>query len=733
MFAGTYVAAGSGHAVVIATGKATLLGGIARMTGEVVRRPTPLQRDLNRTVKIIAAFAITAGVVFFGVSLLRGTPARDGFLFAVGVIVALVPEGLLPTLTLALAMSATRMAHRGALVRRPASVETLGATTVICSDKTGTMTTNQMTARLVTCGHQVVDATGLGWNPGGALLLDGRPLTHEEASRFEPILRAAALCGDAELEQTQGRWRCVGDPTEGALVALARKGGAERSTLSRSLPRTRSFPFDSERMRMSTVHALPDGSFEVLAKGAPESILAICTSMVIDGGSVPLDEVRTAELTRQIDELATRGLRVLAFAHRELSGPAPRSATDVEQSLVFLGLVGLEDPIRPEVPAAIERCEVAGIRVVMITGDHPNTAASVAHAVGIPAGRVVIGSELPDDDDEMRTLLEDEKVGVLARIEPEQKLQIAKALQAAGHVVAMTGDGVNDGPALRQADIGVAMGITGTDVAREVADLVLLDDNFAHIVEAVEEGRAAFDNTRDFLTYHLTDNVAELAPFVIWALSGGAIPLLLTVLQVLALDIGTDLLPALALGAEPPSAGIMQRRPRGPTEHLLDRSVLLRAFGWLGPIEAITSLGAALVGATLLFGWGFGEGSADRRARPGGAQRDRVRVDRADADGERVRMPQHHPLGVLRRRVRQPTCWRSRSPWRRSHSWRSSTSRRSRGPCEAILRPVSGGSSSSRRRSSWSGPKKRGRPWCDDEPPLARQSSRHKRFGRKAY
>lgn len=274
--------------------------------------------------------------------------------------------------------------------------------------------------------------------------------------------------------------------------------------------------------------------------------------------------------------------------------------------MTLLGLVGLEDPIRPEVPEAIARCREAGIRVVMVTGDHPNTATSVARAVGIEGEQLLLGSALPEHDDELRDALADPRLGILARIEPEQKLRIAAALQRAGNVVAMTGDGVNDAPALRQADIGIAMGIAGTDVAREAADLVLLDDNFAHIVEAVEEGRGAFDNARHFLTYHLTDNVAELAPFAVWALSGGRFPLLLSVRQVLALDIGTDLLPALALGAERPARGTMLRRPRSSAEHLLDRSVLVRAFGWLGPIEALGSMGAALVAAATLFGWTLG-------------------------------------------------------------------------------------------------------------------------------
>jgi magnesium-transporting ATPase (P-type) len=435
---------------------------------------------------------------------------------------------------------------------------------------------------------------------------DQRPLTVHQRQQLEPILRAAALCGDAELVEEEGRWRCVGDPTEGALVALARKGGIERADLLRQMPRARAFPFDSERMRMSTLHPQPGGGALLLAKGAPEQILSICTSVATDAVAMPRSEHELSRILDHVDELTGHGLRVLAFAHRVFD-ETPSKMDEAERDLTFLGLVGLEDPIRPHVPSAIARCEKAGIRVVMITGDHPNTAASVARGVGIPTERVVVGSSIPDDEDALRTLLEDDRVGVLARVEPQQKLRIARCLQASGHVVAMTGDGVNDGPALRQADIGVAMGVAGTDVAREAADLVLLDDDFAHIVEAIEEGRAAFDNTRNFLTYHLTDNVAELAPFVLWALSRGTVPLLITVLQVLALDIGTDLLPALALGAEPPAADVMARRPRGPAEHLLDRSVLLRAFGWLGPIEALVSLGAAFLAAGAILGWHIGQ------------------------------------------------------------------------------------------------------------------------------
>jgi magnesium-transporting ATPase (P-type) len=357
---------------------------------------------------------------------------------------------------------------------------------------------------------------------------------------------------------------------------------------------------------MTTAHRRSDGTVELMVKGSPETILDACTTIRLDGRTSELGLGERSAVEGQVQELAQRGLRVLGLARRSMGADVPDSAADAEQQLEFLGLTGLEDPVRHEVLPAIKSCWRAGIRVLILTGDHPATACAVARQVGLPADRAVIGSELPEDEDALQTLLADPSVTVLARIAPEQKLRIAEALQRSGQVVAMTGDGVNDAPALRRADIGVAMGITGTDVAREAADLVLLDDNFAHIVEAVEEGRAAFDNIRRFLTYHLTDNVAELAPFVLWAASAGRIPLLLSVLQVLALDIGTDLLPALALGAERPERGVMGRPPRSRRAALLDRGVLARAFGFLGPVEAVASLAMAPIGAALFFGWILG-------------------------------------------------------------------------------------------------------------------------------
>jgi len=604
IFAGTYATSGSGTAVVFATEAHTRLGGIARLTGRVVRRPTPLRLELQRSVRIMGVFAVASGAVFFGVHMALGASPRNGFLFAVGVIVALVPEGLLPTLTLSLAAGATRMAKRRALVRHLEAVETLGATTVICTDKTGTVTANQMTVRLIATAGRRYRVSGTGYDPAGTLLADGRPLTTEEVAAVAPLVRAGALCGDARLVEEGGRWRCAGDPTEGALLVLGHKAGIQRDAAERAAPRVLEFPFESARQRMSTVHAQPSGEFEILAKGAPEVITVACARTLRNGRSMTLDADEEARILSDVETMAAEGLRVLALARRTVPS-IPASADEAERDLELLGLVGLEDPVRPEVPEAIDRCRRAGIRVVMLTGDHPATATAVARKAGLDPGRVALGAELPADDAALAELLSD--VPVIARVTAEQKLRIARALQARGEVVAMTGDGVNDAPALRQADIGVAMGKSGTDVAREAADLILLDDSFAHIVEAVEEGRAAFENIKRFLTYHLTDNVAELAPFLAWALSGGAIPLAISVLQILALDLGTDLLPALALGAERPEPRIMQQPPRLRRARLLDRRVLGRAFGFLGPIEASVALAMLPLGASLFFGWHAGE------------------------------------------------------------------------------------------------------------------------------
>ncbi len=598
LLAGTFAVSGSAVGVVVQTGGDTRLGSLSQITGDVHRRPAPLRIELDRAVRLIAAVAVVSGVVFFVVSLALGMPANHGFLFGVGVIVALVPEGLLPTLTLSLAMSASRMARRGALVRHLEAVETLGATTVICTDKTGTLTANQMTAAAVAAFGHSYDVTGAGYDAStGGIQLAGLPLGELALDELRPLLEAAALCGDARIEGEVGREHVIGDPSEAALLVLAQKGGVEHDDAARRAPRVAGFPFTSDRRRMTTVHRRPDGQVAILVKGSPESVVARCRG---------LDQSRALA---DADGLAHAGFRVLALASRT-SPELPVDADDAERDLELLGLIGLRDPIRPEVPEAVARCRQAGVRIVMITGDHPATAAAIARLSGIGDAVVLLGDELPEDDAALAALLTGPGA-VVARAAPEQKLRIARALQSAGDVVAMTGDGVNDAPALRQADIGIAMGIAGTDVARAAADIVLLDDSFAHIVEAIEEGRAAFDNIRRFLTYHLTDNVSELAPFVVWALSGGSFPLVLSVLQILALDIGTDLLPAVALGGEAPERGVMDRAPRPHGTPVLDRGVLGRAFGFLGPVEAMLSLSLVPIGAAVLLGWGPGDALPD--------------------------------------------------------------------------------------------------------------------------
>jgi magnesium-transporting ATPase (P-type) len=581
LYAGTFVIEGEAVGEVEATGPRTRLGGIASLTRSGRRPTSPITLELRRVVRVIAVVAVGVGVTFFGVAIALGMAASDGFLFAVGVTVALVPEGLLPTVTLSLAMGAQRMATRHALVRRLDAVETLGSTTFICTDKTGTLTRNEMAVVAVWTPAGSATVRGLGYEPTGDV--DAEP---GALPAVRELALASARCSSGRPARDGDSWIAQGDPMEAALAVLTARCGVDLADDERARPIVRRFPFDPHRRRMSVMVA-----GKVVTKGAPDAVLPRCAP------APGVDEAWA--------ELGRKGLRVLAVAQRDVTADEPADADSVERGLRLLGLIGLEDPPRPGAAGALASCRRAGIRVAMITGDHPVTAEAIAREVGlvgVEGGLVTTGADLPDDDAELGELLDRDGV-VVARVSPEDKLRIARALQGRDHVVAMTGDGVNDGPALRQADIGVAMGRSGTDVAREAADLVLLDDDFATIVTAVEQGRATFANVRRFLTYHLTDNVAELAPFVIWALSGGAFPLALGVLQILALDIGTDLLPALALGAEAPSARALGRPPSD--EHLIDRSVLERVFGVLGPTEALIEM-IAFTAVLLAGGWRWG-------------------------------------------------------------------------------------------------------------------------------
>jgi magnesium-transporting ATPase (P-type) len=575
---GTFAVEGEADAVVTATGGRTRLAAIVRLTQEATRPASPLTTELNRVVRVVAVVAVAVGVGFFAVSAVVGMSARDGFLFAVGVTVALVPEGLLPTVTLSLARGAQRMADRHALVRHLEAVETLGSTTFICTDKTGTLTRNEMTVRQAWTPVGAAAVDGSGYGPDAAVTT---PTEAGPRAAIDRLALAAARCSTGGVRQTDDGWVAAGDPMEAALIAFASRLGLDVADDVRRRPERQRLPFDPRRKRMAVVV-----DRELVVKGAPESVLAACTDR------------RDADAA--VDRLAAEGLRVLAVARRAWVGDGAVTA-DAEAGLELLGLIGLEDPPRPAAAAAVAACRQAGMKLAMVTGDHPATAMAIAREVGlaVDGALAVQAPDLPADEGELGALLDHDGI-VVSRVDPADKLRIAHALQRRGHVVAMTGDGVNDGPALQEADIGIAMGRSGTDVAREAADLVLLDDDFATIVAAVAEGRATFTNIRRFLTYHLTDNVAELAPFVVWALSRGRFPLAIDVLQVLCLDIGTDLLPALALGAEPPASDVLQRAPvRG---HLVDRALLWRAFGVLGPTEAVLEM-AAFTAALMTAGW----------------------------------------------------------------------------------------------------------------------------------
>jgi P-type Ca2+ transporter type 2C len=601
VFAGTTVAMGRGKAVVTATGRATEFGRVAVLTGELHDTLSPLQQEMRRLSYTVSAVAVAAGAVFFLLAYaLGGLSAGRGFVFALGMIVAFVPEGLLPTVTLSLAMGTQRMAARHALVKRLSAVETLGSTTVICTDKTGTLTQNEMTVRRIAAAGQEHEVAGVGFTPSGAIAPAPDPALVE-------LLEWAALDCNARLvapDSVGGRWTVVGDPTEGAILVAAAKAGIDLARLATRRPRVAELPFDSVRKRMSTVHDV-DGEQLLAVKGAPAELLARSARVAGEGSQ----ETLRAWWAEATERYAREGLRVLGVARRRLGHGervAPGSelrADELERDLEFLGLVAMDDPPRPEVAEAVATCRRAGIRIVMITGDYGLTAETIGRRIGMVEGdvRVVNGMELDViDDDGLAEILGGPVV--FARATPDHKLRIVSALQQLGEVVAVTGDGVNDAPALKQADIGVAMGVVGTDVAKEAADVILLDDNFASIVAAVEEGRTVYANIRKFTTYILTSNTPEAVPFVLFAFSGGRIPLALDVMHILAIDLGTDLAPALALGAEPAEPGVMDRPPRRRSDHVIDRRLLVRAYLWLGPLQAAAVM-LAFVGAYRLAGY----------------------------------------------------------------------------------------------------------------------------------
>ena len=577
-YAGTMVVHGRGQAVVVATGMSTEFGRIARMVETIEASRTPLQENLDRLGATLgkAALAVVALVVAIGLG--RGLPVIDMFLFGIALAVAVVPEALPAVVTISLAIGVRRMVRRNALVRRLPIVETLGSTSVICSDKTGTLTRNEMTVRQIYAGDRVFELTGAGYDPTGQIL--GEPDGAEPPETVRALLRAVALASDARLVTRDGRWQVEGDPTEGALIVAARKGGLHPEPLNEQEPRTAEIPFTSERRRMTTLHTTA-GGIVAYCKGAAEELLPSCTRQLLADGEAPLTEPQRDAIRAVEHRMALDGLRVLAVARKR--GAAIQ---DAERGMTLLGLVAMMDPPRPEARAAVETCEAAGIRSVMITGDHPLTASTIARELGLLDNRRVIsGRDLEAmDDDELRREVAD--IAVYARVSPADKLRVVDAWQSRGEVVAMTGDGVNDAPALRKADVGIAMGVSGTDVSREAAGMTLLDDNFATIVAAVEEGRIVFGNIKKYLMYLLSCNVGEIVLLAGAVIAG--LPLPLTAVQILYVNLATDGLPALALAVDPPERDLMWRKPRDPRIGVFTRpvvAILLAAGLWSGLVN----------------------------------------------------------------------------------------------------------------------------------------------------
>lgn len=593
VFAGTSLVRGHARAVVFGTGMHSEIGKIAGLTQAIEAQESPLQRQLHATVLSIAGLAGGLGLAFLLLGwLVAGLSFVEAFVFFIGLFVANVPEGLLPTVTLALAMGVTRMARRHALVKSLPSVETLGCTTVICCDKTGTLTQNLMMVQQLWVDGQVVELSGIGYRPRGEFSTNGRALSLDEISRWPALrrlLECAFICNNARLEKSGAEYRVLGDPTEGALVCLAEKAGIRGTHQRLHLN-----PFESVRKRMSVVVQLGRQNRKTIyVKGAPVETLQCCDRILKDGETRPLAEEERRRIVKENDAMAGRGLRVLALAYRddpELQEQRSYTVDEAETRLIFLGLAAMSDPIRPGVEEAIRACHTAGIRVIMITGDYALTAASIGRQIGLGDNRpleVFTGAQISEMGEAQLSSVLTQGESIFARVAPEHKLRIVSLLKAMGEIVAVTGDGVNDAPALKKADIGIAMGLRGNDVAKEAAHMILTDDNFSSIVAAIEEGRAIFDNIKRFAAYVLNSNPQEMYPYILWILFPG-MPLAMTVMGVLAVDVGTDLIPAMGLGVEPPEKGIMERPPRRRDEKLLSLKFILRSYFVQGSLLALS-------------------------------------------------------------------------------------------------------------------------------------------------
>jgi calcium-translocating P-type ATPase len=589
IFTGTSIASGTGRAVVFSTGMLTQFGRIAHLTQSIAEEPTPFQKELNHLSRVTAWIALLIGAIVAAVGYFSlGFPIREVTLLALGIMVAVIPEGLVATLTLSLAAAVQRLAQRGVLAKKLSTVERLGLVSVICTDKSGTLTQNQMTVRDIWVARRRIKVSGVGYEPKGSFTPEPKGQSWEKDLLC--LLEVAASCNNARVNapsMEHPMWTSLGDQTEAAMKVAALKAGITEEALNRIVPRVHELPFDSRRKRMTTIHREMNQEL-AFVKGAPREVLQLCTKIFMNGEAVPLTHELRAEILSVNDDYARNALRVLALARRDLP---PRSGAytseNVECELTFMGLMAMMDPPRPQVEKAIRTCRQANIRIVMITGDYGLTAESLARRVGMlttPNSIILTGAELDELSDVALQELLDKEV-LFARMAPEHKMRLVSAFQQRGEVVAVTGDGVNDAPALRKADVGISMGIVGTDVAKEAADIILTQDDFGAITAAIEEGRGVYDNIRKFITYIFSSNVAELMPFIVKA-NFPLMPLALSVRQILAIDLGTDMFPALALGMEKPEPDVMNRPPRPRDQPLIDRGLLWRAFGWLGLLEA---------------------------------------------------------------------------------------------------------------------------------------------------
>jgi magnesium-transporting ATPase (P-type) len=607
VFMSTSVAKGQGKAVVYATGMASQFGRIASLTQTIREEESPLQKEIASMAKSDFIIAVAVGTVFFIASFLfLQVPLDKSILFMIGVMVCCVPEGLQVTVSSALAINVLKMVKQHVIVKRLSSVQTLGSVTVICTDKTGTITKGEMTVNKLWVKDRVVEVSGLGYSPVGDFTVNGQPLRGGETASLEKLLEIVALCNGAKLDPPSDHnrnWSVIGDPTDGALLVAALKYGLNIEELSQEKPNIDILPFSFERKRMSTAHAVGGTDVVVYTKGAPMTILGLCTKILINGKEKDLTKENFDWAENRIHEFGNEGLRVIAVAYKSMPNTEYKGGEQVESDMVFVGIAAMRDPPRLEVKDAVHKAKEAGIRTVIITGDYGPTAEVVAKEVGIVSKeccQVIRGIDLEELPDQ--AIVDEVKKGnvIFARVSPEQKLRIVSVVKKSGEVVAVTGDGANDAPSLKEADIGVAMGASGTDVAREAADIVLLNDSFASIVKAVESGRAIYENIRKFIVYVFSHNWAELIPFVLYAVL--AIPLPLLVVQVLAIDLAIDVIPSLALSREPPEAGIMQQPPRSLKERLFTGKVFGRSL-FIGVIIAIGAMYGCL--STWMAGGGY--------------------------------------------------------------------------------------------------------------------------------